>query len=331
MKSQYVKNLCTVIITSFQREKYIIKTVNSVLRQTYRPIELIVIDDGSVDKTFELLKIWEKQISIEENFKTIILKQSNTGAPKARNRALELSTGEFIQEIGSDDLIHPLKLEVGINLLNKFQLASSCWSPLIRLEDKDEDSFLNKELRMECLIRNAKILSATTNVFVPEFMPSAALHRAQVFRNAGTWNTNLIRWQDLEYQVRMMNNIKSYVHLYEPLYFFRQHNEYRINNMFEEKEGIHTGLLSLKYTEFSLTKESRNNIGVNKTMYSFYLNLFLQCIKFNHSTLLPEIKGQLIKWARDFDKRIAIKFIYLIYLLGGRKLIIKILVKTKYI
>lgn len=96
--------MVSVIIPSFNRAATIVDAVNSVLNQTYRDIELIVIDDGSVDNTKEVLS----NIS-DPRFRYVF--QTNAGACRARNHGIELAKGEYIAFHDSDDLWHEDKLE----------------------------------------------------------------------------------------------------------------------------------------------------------------------------------------------------------------------------
>lgn len=300
------KQLCSVIITTFNRENLIEATLNSVLNQTYRPIQLIVIDDGSKDKTFETIKRWEKE-NQNSSFKVHVQKQSNAGAPSARNKALQLCDGEFIQEIGSDDLIHPKKLELGINALIENTDCSSFWSPLIRLDESGESGFLKKKINNT----EFKKVNKTDNIFIPQFMPSAALHRKIVFTKAGQWNITLKRWQDLEYQVKMMNVIDNYLVFKEPLYFFRQHLGERITKKYDNEEGIKEGLHSLNCTIKCLTPESRQNTDVIKNIYNFYISLFLVAVKNNIVSLSNSITNNLLLWTPNKLKKNTLKLVFL--------------------
>lgn len=96
--------LVSVIIPTYNRGRLILDSVNSVLNQTYKNIELIVVDDCSTDDTKEVIE------SIKDSHIKYIKLEKNSGACIARNRGIEKSTGEFIAFNDSDDLWIPEKI-----------------------------------------------------------------------------------------------------------------------------------------------------------------------------------------------------------------------------
>ncbi len=101
----------SVIIPTYNREKYITETINSVLKQTYSDYEIIVVDDGSTDNTEQLIK---------EQFgdKIIYLFKTNGGPASARNLGIRVAKGEYIAFLDSDDLWMPEKLEIQIDYMD---------------------------------------------------------------------------------------------------------------------------------------------------------------------------------------------------------------------
>ena len=101
----------TVIIPTFNRKQYLFYAINSVLAQTYKNIELIIIDDGSSNKTIEYLK--KKKLNIK------IFEQKNKGVSSARNKGIKLSKNKWIAFLDSDDRWHHKKLEKQVNFIKK--------------------------------------------------------------------------------------------------------------------------------------------------------------------------------------------------------------------
>ena len=90
----------SVIIPVYNVEKFLRKCLNSVRFQTYSNLEIICIDDGSTDRSFEILQEFASQ---DNRF--VVIKQKNRGAGAARNRGIKLATGDYITFVDSDDWI----------------------------------------------------------------------------------------------------------------------------------------------------------------------------------------------------------------------------------
>jgi len=98
--------LVSVIIPAYNAEAFISKTLDSVLSQTYKNIEVLVVDDGSKDRTPEIVKSFAQR-----DVRITLLQQPNKGVAAARNLAIEKSNGEYIAPVDADDIWYPQKLE----------------------------------------------------------------------------------------------------------------------------------------------------------------------------------------------------------------------------
>lgn len=117
MSETYEPRLVSVIVPTYNRAGFIVETLDSIFGQTYRPIEVFVIDDGSTDYTREIVEEWRRKHAEDTEFELSYLLQKHSGAPAARNFGLIESCGEFIQFIDSDDLLAPSKIGNQIHVL----------------------------------------------------------------------------------------------------------------------------------------------------------------------------------------------------------------------
>jgi glycosyltransferase involved in cell wall biosynthesis len=145
--------LVSVILPVYNGEKYLEATLDSALSQTYRNLELVVVDDGSRDRTREVVEARAARDS-----RVHLIAQGNRGVAAARNRAIEASHGEFIAPLDADDLWDPSKIErqVGrmLQLGDGTGLVYSWWvwidsdggvldySPQWRIEGQSADALL---------------------------------------------------------------------------------------------------------------------------------------------------------------------------------------------
>lgn len=106
--------LVSVIVPAYNAEDFIEQTLNSILSQTYTNLEVLVVDDGSQDRTPEIIK------SIAQiDPRVILLQQANAGVAVARNLAIARSSGEYIAPIDADDIWYPRKLEKQVECILK--------------------------------------------------------------------------------------------------------------------------------------------------------------------------------------------------------------------
>jgi len=122
--------LVSVIIPTYNRSRIITQTIESVLRQTYRPVEIIIADDGSSDDTSEVVKKYGEQIRY--------FHQANAGVSKARNLGLRQARGEFIALLDSDDCWFPWKLQVQVEFLRRFPAVGMAWTDMAAVNDTGE-------------------------------------------------------------------------------------------------------------------------------------------------------------------------------------------------
>ena len=102
----------SIIVPVYNNHKTLPETLESILQQNYRPIEVIIVDDMSDDESYAFAKAYSKQYSQPDTKFTVQQNQINMGAGFTRNRALELATGRYIAFLDADDLWKPDKLDV---------------------------------------------------------------------------------------------------------------------------------------------------------------------------------------------------------------------------
>jgi glycosyltransferase involved in cell wall biosynthesis len=121
----------SVIIPVYNVEKYISATVQSVLDQTYKNFELLIVDDGSPDRSIEICQQFDDP-------RIRIIRQPNRGVAAARNAGIRQAEGEYIALLDADDLWVPQKLEKHVEHLNSMPGVgvSFCRSAFIDPDDK---------------------------------------------------------------------------------------------------------------------------------------------------------------------------------------------------
>jgi len=125
--------LVSVIIPAYNAARYIERTLESVLAQTYPNLEIIVVDDGSSDTTPEIVQAWT-----ERDGRVQLVQQANGGVAIARNTGIAQANGEFIAPIDADDLWHPTNLEQQIERLTKAgEQTGVCYGWSVDIDEDD--------------------------------------------------------------------------------------------------------------------------------------------------------------------------------------------------
>ena len=112
--------LVSVVIPTYQHADSVARCIDTVLAQTYENIEVIVVDDGSIDNTQEVLEAYKGKIAV--------IRQENRGGNAARNRGAQAASGEFIIFVDADAELRPAMFEVFLQYLQKHPEASYAYS-----------------------------------------------------------------------------------------------------------------------------------------------------------------------------------------------------------
>jgi glycosyltransferase involved in cell wall biosynthesis len=126
--------IVSVLITVYNREKYIAQAVESVLASTFKNFELIIVDDGSKDRSVEIAKSY---VNTDSRVK-LFLNENNLGDYPNRNKAASHAKGKYLKYIDADDYIYPWGLELLVKMMEDFPEAG--WG-LCSLEQNDSHPF----------------------------------------------------------------------------------------------------------------------------------------------------------------------------------------------
>lgn len=131
MTNQYIDGLVSIIIPVYNSSRYIEKTILSVENQTYKNIEVVIVDDCSKDASAEII------FGLKKHFDNIIYYKldKNSGAAVARNKAIEMAKGQFIAFLDSDDIWYPDKLMKQIECLRNNK-AAFCYTAIEMIDER---------------------------------------------------------------------------------------------------------------------------------------------------------------------------------------------------
>lgn len=202
--------LISVIIPAYNSSQTIEEALKSVITQTYQNFEIIIIDDCSTDNTVEVIKEF-----IENHPKhkiILIVNKENSGPAKSRNRGIEISNGEYISLLDSDDFYVNNKLEKQIQFLknNKEFIACSSYLQCFGLQNNIVTSDINPERMKDEILIGIPFLHATICIS-KEFIITHQLF----------YNTDMRYSEDYDWAIRLINMGGKIQVLDEVLYNYR--------------------------------------------------------------------------------------------------------------
>lgn len=216
-----MKPLVSIIVPVYNRPALVREAVASALAQTYRSIEIIIVDDGSTDDTPEVVD----ELAAEFPEQIRVIHQTNGGVGAARETGRQAMNGAFVEHLDSDDLLLPRKLELQVDALQRDPGASIAYSRGIYRDRWNH--------RVTCDWK--PLLSGETSIF-PHFLrarmweTAAPLYRREIVDAAGPW-TSLRMEEDWEYDCRIGATNPRLTFVAEELYEHRAHAPDRLSSV----------------------------------------------------------------------------------------------------
>ena len=188
----------SIIIPVYNTEKYLPKCIDSVINQTFSNIEIICINDGSTDKSLEILNDYE-----QKDNRIIVLSQENSKQGTARNRGLEIAKGEYIVFLDSDDWLDLNYLE---EMLNSIEQSDSCVA--ISVSTRDYTNKVKKHVE----IKHTEIIS-DINELLPKINYDLRV-TGKMYKKSVLCDIRFLEYafyEDAPYAIRALNQADKYI------------------------------------------------------------------------------------------------------------------------
>lgn len=243
--------LVSVLIPAYNHENYIQETIESIINQTYPNIELIILDDGSKDKTWE--KITELKPKCENRFVKIHFEtKQNEGTCITLNKLLKLSSGEFVYIIASDDLTKPQAIEKEVKFLQDnpdyalavgdneyvdsmgkqiFRTQKAFTSNIKNAKYKTVKEFLSSKLKIDFLSDD---FGSYKTLYKENYIPNGYLIRKNIFETIGNFTKNA-PLEDF-WLMLQISKYKKMKYIDEILFSYRIHDTNTIGNSTRMRE-----------------------------------------------------------------------------------------------
>lgn len=238
--------LVSVVIPTYNRAGVIERTIDDVLRQTYSPVEVIIVDDGSTDDTLDRLARYGSRIRV--------VSQQNSGPGAARNRGIQEARGEIVAFQDSDDLWHPTKLARQVSLLQRAGPHIPCCisNALFRFRERpDSLTFDISVLRTshdEGLWLNPAEVLATRFLF---FNQTAAIRREALLK-VGGYNPRLRYLEDWDLALKLALLGEPWAFIREPLAYWHEGSKGSLTSEAERGSVLIAGLCAVEVLQRGL-------------------------------------------------------------------------------
>lgn len=265
----------TVIMPVYQVEKYISRALDSMLRQTFENYEYIIVDDGSPDKSAEVVM---RYALLDPRIR--LIRQQNAGAPAARNRALKMARGKYVYFMDSDDWAEPTMLEDMYALAQQHDLqavvagfyidtyydetryVSACVSQPDQVFSSQREFRENAYRLFDCNL----LYTPWNKLFLTEYLREKEIEFPDTF------------WDDFPFNLRVVRGIERVGVISKQYYHFiraRSESEtarYR-GNMYEKREEEHGWLIDL-YREWQV-----DDAQSMEFIYRRYIERVVGCVE----------------------------------------------------
>jgi len=258
--------MISVIIPCFNSEEYVGRAIESVLNQTYKDYEIILVDNNSTDNTYCVLQNYKKKY----HDLVQVFKEDKSGAPAARNKGLQEAKGEWLQFLDSDDELLPYKLK------DQMEIAQNTKADIIVGESymckvvDDKTEVTTRQVVTDNIwegLLTSRLGSTTSNLW-----------RRHAIISVGGWNEAKTSSQEYELMFRMLQKndkvdfssvVQSIVHV-RPTSLHKSNDKKRLVQILDNNVNLRLQIKQYLKSHDKLTKELANI--ADKYIYAYLVN-----------------------------------------------------------
>jgi glycosyltransferase involved in cell wall biosynthesis len=270
MRCSFLNPLVSVLVASYNHEKYIKTTLDSVINQTYSNIELLIIDDGSIDHSCEIIESYIERLQNRFS-KVIFIQQENLGICKTFNKGLKMSTGKYFCILPSDDIMMEEFIEKQVFKLEESDFACSYTNGYHNsnffIEKRDYLKGTRFSQKFDFKEGNLKKF-LLSNVF---YLPSPSfVYKSEVLEQIGGFDESL-SFEDVDLMLRISNQF-NIGYIDEDLFIHRIHSNNSGRNIDIISNGIDSLLEKfvnrgyLKYTDEEILLLENHTFEIRKSL-----------------------------------------------------------------
>lgn len=250
----YQSDRVSVIVISYNHEKFIESAITSILCQTYANIELIIVDNNSSDSTPEILGKYKNT----NNVKVIYLEE-NRGVTGGINEGLKHASGEFVSFFASDDIMISNRIELQVNALKHEPEAIACFGNMLRI---NSDGSINKRGLLPMVNFKWWTLNDILTDRICLYSPTQ-LFRTEVFKKESISFPKEIKIEDIWLYFKLLSSGYKFITIPYLLTMYRVHD----NN-------THTRYKMMMLEKIKILNDYKNESFYAKALHFIYLEHF---------------------------------------------------------
>jgi glycosyltransferase involved in cell wall biosynthesis len=314
MPPEFEPGLVSVVLPTYNRAAFLVVAMRSVWEQTYRPVELLVVDDGSSDNTAEVVRQTVAFWPDDPAFRVFYMRQQNCGASAARNQGLRHSHGEFIQYLDSDDVLVRHKLASHVQVLQADKTLDLIWSDW---QVVGSEKLLEQLETANRLVQPAdKIIWQKTDKTIP-WEPWPTLTRRRFVAQHPLWNEKTSRWDDWEYALRLMAANPQRAFAPGVVCIQREHKHERVSIFDPNPAALEKEFVAARAASTARAEDPKVKPVIDQLIADMYWGLFIKALRQGLSEQVFEAIHGAVRHGRIMSFRIKVSFLKIFLSLGG--------------
>jgi len=226
----------SIVLPVYNGQKYLPRAIESILQQTYRNFELIIIDDCSTDKSHQIARNYAKTDARIRVYKN----RENRKLPKSLNAGFRVATGNLFTWTSDDNILKPEAIEAMVHVFQVKPDVDFVYADMIPIDgygNIKSRAYLNGEIE---------------DIYVCNPVMACFLYKKEIHQRLQGYNTKLFLCEDYDFWVRTYESGFGMYHLKKKLYYYRIHN----NSLTTKKQREHA-IISLNLLGQNLFKEKK--------------------------------------------------------------------------
>lgn len=223
----------SVVIPIYNQAQFLAETFESVLKSSYKEIEIIIVDDGSQDDSAKVA------LGLQEKYpeKVTFIQQENSGPAKARNEGIKKAVGKYILPLDGDDLISTTYIENAVKILDANESVKVVYS--------EAEKFGDKGGKWKLKPFSLKALSLDNMIFVSAFYRKKDWEKTGGYDEKMTWG-----WEDWEFWINLLKSGGEVIKLPETGFYYRIRKNSRRKSTNKASKQKTIDLINSKHLDF---------------------------------------------------------------------------------